>query len=557
MNSPFGLYLTLTKKLSTPKLRQLRITAFCAIFCSCMEVLPLIFLPLIFGDRNNNVSSLAAPFVNSQSQAVILFCITTIISIACRYIYYILSQRISIYVANEFQTKALSNLVDKGYISVSTQNNAELLDLLTNQVNLVGVSVNYLLIFISGCSTTLIFSIALLVFDIRSTLALILIISSSYISANLLVKPIINRNSKTKLKMSFDRASKIESIRSMYRELSLEGLLNLHRADLSNIDLKVRQLQFQDQALGIFPKYLIEGIAIIALLVISFINYNQGGSVMLTLVAYVFSMQRLLPSAQQIFSSKSEINSYSYPLMTISKMIDGNSPVHFPVGNVSIDEPKLKFSHLSLEDVSFAHGENLLIKDLSLVVNQGEWLAICGPTGSGKSTLMNLMMGFIHQDSGEVSFNSEKISVSSNLSYWHNIISFVPQEPYLYDSSILFNITYKHNLDEVDLDKLNRAISTSCISDFCGFDSLEIMQCSYNGSSLSGGQRQRVSIARSLYADKSILFLDEFTSALDELTEFEIIKNLKFYYPQLTVIMVSHRRQPLQACTSTIFMPKT
>ena len=555
MNSPLSLYLTLTKKLSPPKLRQLRVTAFCAILCSCMEVLPLIFLPLMFGDRNNKVSGLAASFVYSQSQAVIFFCICTILSIACRYIYYMLSQRISLYVANEFQAKALSNLLDNGYTSVSTQNNAELLDLLTNQVNLVGVSVNYLLIFISGCSTTIIFSVALLVFDTQSTLALILIISSSYISANLLVKPIIKRNSKRKLQMSLDRASKIESIRSMYRELSIEGMLNLHRADLSNIDLKVRQLQFQDQALGIFPKYMIEGISIIALLVIAFMNNNQGGSVMLTLVAYIFSMQRLLPSAQQIFSSKSEINSYSYPLKTISEMIDDSSSINFLTGNYLIDESKNEFRRLSLQNVSFSHGKKLIIKDVSLVINQGEWWAICGPTGSGKSTLMNIIMGFITQDSGEILLNNEKIRITSNISYWHNIISFVPQEPYLYDSSILYNITSKLNFQQVDLERLKRAVTTSCVSDFCAFDLLDIMQCSYNGSSLSGGQRQRIAIARSLYADKSVLFLDEFTSALDESTEFEIIQKLKLYYPHLTVIMVSHRPQPLKACTHTISMP--
>ena len=78
------------------------------------------------------------------------------------------------------------------------------------------------------------------------------------------------------------------------------------------------------------------------------------------------------------------------------------------------------------------------------------------------------------------------------------------------------------------------------------------MQCLYNGSALSGGQRQRISLARALYRDKPVIFLDEFTSALDEKTELKILENMRRYYPSITVVMVSHRLQPINACNKTI-----
>ena len=178
----------------------------------------------------------------------------------------ILNLKISYFIANEFQSKALSTLLDKGFTAVSQHNNAELLDLMTNQINLVGVCINYFLLFISGCSTTFVFTVALMLFDAKSTVILAVVVFFFYFLANFFVKPIVKSNSKKKLTLSLARATYIENIKSLYRELFIENILYSQTSRLSSIDLEIRKLQFRDQALGVFPKYLIEGVAIVSLL---------------------------------------------------------------------------------------------------------------------------------------------------------------------------------------------------------------------------------------------------------------------------------------------------
>ena len=101
---------------------------------------------------------------------------------------------------------------------------------------------------------------------------------------------------------------------------------------------------------------------------------------------------------------------------------------------------------------------------------------------------------------------------------------------------MLYNITYSKCFSDVDLPKLKKAYITCCIDEFCNIDKLETLQCLYNGSALGGGQRQRISLARTLYRDKPVIFLDEFTSALDEKTELKILENMRRYYPSITLL---------------------
>ena len=167
---------------------------------------------------------------------------------------------------------------------------------------------------------------------------------------------------------------------------------------------------------------------------------------------------------------------------------------------------------------------------------------IIGVSGSGKSTLQDILLGLLPPDRGIVNFKSLDLAVQENRLYFHSHVSHVPQTPLIINTSIKKNILYGSNV--LDDEKLMRCIVNTALEDLIRNESLEF-NCGENGINLSGGQKQRLAIARALYSDKEILFLDECTSALDVETEEFILKNIFNSYKEKTVISITHKKNTL------------
>jgi len=173
-------------------------------------------------------------------------------------------------------------------------------------------------------------------------------------------------------------------------------------------------------------------------------------------------------------------------------------------------------------------------------------VAITGQSGSGKSTLLDILMGLISPDKGGIYIDGGDIH-RSQLRSWQRAVGFVPQLTYLSDTSIAENIAFGLPAEEIDLERLEIAARQAEIAEF-----IEELPQRYDtrigerGTLLSGGQRQRLGIARALYREISVLVLDEATSSLDNKTQQQIFSNLKANETNLSIIMVTHRRETLQ-----------
>lgn len=200
-----------------------------------------------------------------------------------------------------------------------------------------------------------------------------------------------------------------------------------------------------------------------------------------------------------------------------------------------------------LEDVFFSYTANRpILTDLKMIVNRGEKVAIVGPSGEGKTTLILLLLALTKPDCGQVLIESlagERYTIGANT---RRFFSYVPQVNTLFSGSIYDNFLLNH---EVSDEELERALVASCCKEFIdalprGLDTL----MGERGIGLSQGQAQRITIARALLHKSPILIFDEATSALDLETEHKLIENLKRYYPECTLIAVTHRESLFDIC---------
>jgi ATP-binding cassette subfamily B protein len=258
-----------------------------------------------------------------------------------------------------------------------------------------------------------------------------------------------------------------------------------------------------------------------------------------------------LPIIQQVYLSWSSILGYKFSAIDTLNFLDQKIPDYYKKDS----NYKIIFkSELHLQSVSFRYNRNQkwILKDLNLTIKKGDRIGLIGTTGSGKSTLVDIIMGLLQPESGDVSVDGVKLN-DLNLRNWQNIVSHVPQNIYISDNSILENIAFGIPLNNID-----QEFVVECVKKARIFDVINAMPLKFDtivgerGSKLSGGQRQRIGIARALYKRAEVLIFDEATNALDNETETEVMDSINSIDKNITLIMIAHRLSTLDKCNKII-----
>jgi len=209
---------------------------------------------------------------------------------------------------------------------------------------------------------------------------------------------------------------------------------------------------------------------------------------------------------------------------------------------------------IRLQGVSFrySNAEPWVLRNLDLRIGRGDRIGVVGETGSGKSTLVDLLMGLLEPTAGAVMVDGAVLE-GSRLRAWRSAIAHVPQSIFMADASIAENIAFGVPKHQIDQQRLERAAEQAQIAGFVnnlshGYET----KVGERGVQLSGGQRQRIGIARALYKPSSLLILDEATSALDDATETRVINSIYSLSPDLTLVMIAHRHRTLSNCNIII-----
>jgi ATP-binding cassette subfamily B protein len=255
---------------------------------------------------------------------------------------------------------------------------------------------------------------------------------------------------------------------------------------------------------------------------------------------------RILPLMQQIFSSWSSI------VTGLPSVNDAILLLEKPTLDRSFNSSKeiIFEKTIELRSVNFQYSfaDRYAIKNASLSIKKGEIVGIMGPSGGGKSTILDILMALLLPSSGDLIIDDVVIS-EKNARLWQRNITHVPQHIYLSDSSILENIAIGVPVENIDINRVNEAVKNAQLAETIHMLSMGLnAKVGERGVLLSGGQRQRIGIARALYKNAKILILDEATSALDNKTESEFMSSLTSLRQHLTIIIVAHRLSTLSIC---------
>ena len=207
---------------------------------------------------------------------------------------------------------------------------------------------------------------------------------------------------------------------------------------------------------------------------------------------------------------------------------------------------KIVFDHVGF---TYPQSVQQILKDISFELKKGETIGFIGASGSGKTTLLNIFLRFMIENTGNITIDGIKLSQENRASF-QKTIGFVQQDVYIKNGTLIENIAFGEEHEDVDDEKVNKAIKDSMLTDLVNQhpDKLE-MFLGENGVRLSGGQKQRVGIARALYKDAQILLFDEATSALDPETEKEIVATINHLAKMdRTIVIVAHRVTTLEMC---------
>lgn len=301
------------------------------------------------------------------------------------------------------------------------------------------------------------------------------------------------------------------------------------------------------------PRYLLEFILItfvVLFVVWSLILGADIKSIVPTLGVFSVASLRLIPSANLLIRGITQLRFGRYATHRLYKDIKQlekygyNESVLLPE-----QSPEVPFSKLVLKGVSFrySNAKQQALRDIDLYIKSGESIGIIGPSGGGKTTLVDVILGLLKPQEGEVFYNNHPINEA--LSEWRMQVAYLPQEVFLIDNTLRRNVALGITDSKIDDLRIYEALRQARLIELVeqlpqGIDTL----LGERGVRLSGGQRQRVALARAFYHGRNVLVLDEATSSLDHETERQIVEEIKYLKGQKTLIVIAHRLTTVEHC---------
>ena len=504
--------------------------------------------PFLLFFEINNPDQLLLPIT-------IIFCFSAIISSLCRmflvYLQVSISQSISVTLKKEIYKKILF----QPYKFHFKNNSSDLIAVILAkaQESSSKVILPFLNIISSSLIITSVFTMLAFINPVL-TLSSFMFLLTLYGIIIFLSKPILKRNGKIlSLSENLIVRSLQEGIGGI-RDVILNGLQKFYINLFNKNNLNYKNATLKISIIGIIPRYIIEGIGLCTIAIIAYFsvkNNLRADYLIPTLGALALGAQRMLPLMQQTFKSWSDIKGHSSRLDDVMTFLDLQTP------NL-IESDKNIFvnftNQIFLNNISYSYEkkDGLVINNLELKINKGDRIGIFGKTGSGKTTLINIIMGLLEPRAGKIYIDGVELN-SLTMKKWRAKIAHVPQNIYLSDNSISENIALGIEKDKIDKKLLIEVSKKAQILDL--IESLKDKYETYvgeRGIKLSGGQLQRIGIARALYKNASIIVLDEATSSLDTATEKSIMKIINNLSHDLTFIMIAHRISTLENCNKII-----
>jgi len=388
--------------------------------------------------------------------------------------------------------------------------------------------------------------IALIIFNPLSSILLIFLIILSW-SIFYLSNYFLNKSDDTgveqQLMSSFNDAMRAR------KEVKLTNFGALIRNRIKKIEDDSKSILTTRLTLFVLPKNISEVVLITFFVVV--IYYLQSSGVMNNNISFIIGSSaaiayRLLPSLGRLVASFQQLKLSTYYTNALKNLLK-NEYDYEKTHNGNFYN---SFKNISIKNALVGPKGSPLIKIDELTINSGEIIGIIGPSGAGKTMLLDTICTLRPLLSGKLTIDNNHIPTNTVI---EGLFSYLGQEPLIFNDTILFNITGKSDLENIDDGLLKEAISFSGIDDIFEFSGYSIMEkIEESGGNLSGGQRQRIALARAIYLNSPVIILDEPTSALDKSSEKKFIHRINQIRNKKTIILVSHSPEFISICDRVI-----
>ena len=455
-------------------------------------------------------------------------------------------------------TRLMENYVMQPYEFFLNSNTSELTKNIFNEVDrVIGGVVIPLISIITKTISSLLIVVMLVFVDSIMAITSALVLGTSYI----FVFKLVNK----KLQQIGIKTSESAKLRYKYvsesmlgiKEIILHGVEGEFVEKFGSESKKFAKNVAQSSIISSLPRYALETIAFGGLITIVLIISQQqrnNTEIIVLLSLYALAGYKLMPALQGIYQGITQLkyhnsaidliaNDFALPTRNITLTGNESKPIQFNK-NILVQGLNYKYSGT----------DSMILSDVELEISINSIVGFVGTTGSGKTTIVDILIGLLFPSFGKLKVDDVEI-VKENISEWHKRIGYVPQDIYLTDDSLANNIALGVPIEDIDYGAINKVLKQAELTDFVsslpdGYNSMVGEQ----GVRLSGGQKQRIGIARALYHNPDILVFDEATSSLDSLTEMKIMNSIHALSVNKTIIIVAHRLTTIKKCDVIYFM---
>ena len=479
-----------------------------------------------------------------------MFIVSGLIRLALAWV----SQALTFNIAYDLSVSAFAKLIHQPYSYYVARHSGQAL---SQFEKLQYITFTILLTGVQALISTVVASLLIaLLFMVNPKVALIAggLLVGTYLLISVGVQAVLRRNSEAGSLHSMLRIKRVQEALGGIRDILLDRSQPAFEREFERSANVFRRVSAINAFISMSPRILIEmiGMVLIGTYAWSLADSPGGLTAAIPMLgAFALGAQRLLPLLQQSY------NGWSSFISNRSQVIDVVELLTLEIRNLPEAAPgAATFSHsITFDGVGFSYptgGE--VLRDIGFTIARGERIGIAGTTGSGKSTLMDLLLGLLEPSEGAILIDGRVLDDATRAG-WQAEIAHVPQAIYLSDDTLAANIAFGVPLSEIDQARIEEAAQSAGIGTFiAGLPDGYATMTGERGVRLSGGQRQRVGIARALYKRASVLVFDEATSALDTRTEEGVMASVAALGKDITIVMIAHRLTTLKDCNRVIHL---
>ncbi len=422
--------------------------------------------------------------------------------------------------------------------------------ILSEVQQIIGRGIRQLIELVAKSLVTIALITLLLIVNPKLTLIVSFSLGSAYLLIFYIVRKYLKRIGEERVINNEIRFTKVSEAFGAVKEIKVGGLEKTYIKSFASSAKIYANTQALSIIISQLPRYFLEAIAFGGILLIILYIMSETGSFnnALPMVSlYVFAGYRLLPALQQLYASFTIL---TFVAPSLDKLIDDLKSLKPISLNHEPDILSLKKT-IKMKNVfyNYPNSSRKILKNISLTIPAKSTVGFEGPTGSGKTTIVDIILGLLEPQKGLLEIDG-KILTKQNLRSWQRSIGYVPQHIYLIDDTIAANIAFGVQPKDINYGMIEKAAKIANLHNFV-IDELPKQYQTVIGEQgvrLSGGQRQRIGIARALYHNPQVIILDEATSALDYQTEKAVMDAVNNLSQHITIILIAHRLNTLKNC---------